>query len=64
MITTYSYLDQYKQIEFSGISDYFMQFVETPFPLTITLLDSIEYGITLSEQPVEYIITLSETAGG
>ena len=47
MITTYSYLDQYKQIGFAEPIDYFIQFVETPFPLTITISESQEYGISI-----------------
>lgn len=60
MITTYSYLDQYKQIGLGTPIDYFVQIGATPFPLTIILSNTHEYTITLSELPVKYTITLSE----
>lgn len=75
MIITYSYLDQYKQIELGTPIDFFVQteIVETPFPLSITLSESVEYGMALSRSSeygtvlselVKYNITLSESAGG
>ena len=60
MITTYSYLDQYKQIGFAEPIDYFIQFVETPFPLSIVISESLEYSIVLSESN-EHGIVLSQS---
>ena len=64
MITTYSYLDQYKQIGLGTPIDYFsdITIAVTPFPLSIIITESLEYGISLSES-LEYGITLSESAG-
>lgn len=49
MITTYSYLDQYKQIGLFEPIDYYAhtEIVDTPFPLTIILSESNEYGISI-----------------
>lgn len=59
MITTYSYLDQYKQIGSFEPIDYYTltEIVETPFPLSIVISESLEYSIVLS-QSNEYGITL------
>lgn len=65
MIITYSYFDQYKQIGLEGLLGYFCQteIIEPPYPLLMTLSESVEFGIGLSES-VEYNIALSESGGG
>lgn len=62
MITTYSYFDQYKQIGLGAPIDYFIQttIVETPFPLSILISESMEYSITISES-LEYWISTSQS---
>lgn len=51
MIITYSYLDQYKQIGFSEPVDYFANIVlvPTPFPLSVDISQSLEYGIVITQ---------------
>jgi hypothetical protein len=50
MIITYSYLDQYKQIgSFENIEYYISTTITaTPFPLTIELSETLEYGVSIS----------------
>jgi len=51
MITTYSYLDQYKQFGLGTPIDYYsdITIAVTPFPLSIVITESLEYSIVLSE---------------
>lgn len=62
MIITYSYLDQYKHIGAFELIDYYAQttIVETPFPLSIVITESLEYGIKIA-QSLEYGITLAHS---
>ena len=66
MILTYpSYIDQTQIIGLNTILDYHGSaiIVETPYPLNITVAQSLEYGISLS-QSLEYGISLSQSGGG
>ena len=50
MILTYpNYYDQTQIIGLSGIHEYHGVGIVTPYPLTIVLSESLEYGILLSE---------------
>jgi len=42
------------------IDDYWPDYVPTPYPLNVTISQSLEYGITIS-QSLEYGITISQS---
>ena len=61
MILTYpNYYDQTQIIGLSGIHEYHGVGIVTPFPLSIIITESLEYGIAVS-QSNEYGIVLSES---
>lgn len=70
-----NYYDQTQAIGFQSILLYsgIYTFVETPYPLLLTLTKSVEFGISLSKsveygidlsKSVEYGIDLSKSGGG
>jgi len=66
MIVTYpNYLEQSQVIGLNTISAYHSGCVDvvTPYPLLITISDSVEYSATLSHS-LEYAIAMTTTGGG
>lgn len=70
-----NYYDQTQAIGFQSILLYsgIYTFVETPYPLLLTLTKSVEFGISLSNsvefgittgKETKYNISLSKTGGG